>query len=82
MKKLYVFFSSVLVVLFLGLGAQLTFLSADQNVLQQKCTKCHALKIPDNYTKKEWKYNVERMAQRAGLTANEIQSIIDLNKKK
>jgi len=82
MKRLYVFYSALLVILISGFSTELNFLSADQNVLQQKCTKCHALKIPDNYTKKEWKYNVERMAQRAGLTANEIQSIIDLNKKK
>jgi hypothetical protein len=82
MKKPDVFFSVVMILLILGVSTELTYLSADQNVLQQKCTKCHALKIPDNYTKKEWKYNVERMAKRAGLTSGEIQSIIDLNKKK
>lgn len=50
-----------------------------EEILQQKCTKCHSARIPDNYTKKEWKYNVERMARRAGLTAQEIQSVIELN---
>jgi len=82
MKKLYEIYSTTFIILFLGISAEISMLSADQNVLRQKCTKCHSLKIPDNYTKQEWKYNVERMAQRSGLTPQEIQNIIDLNKKK
>ena len=82
MKKKYGIFSTVIGLLILGFSAEITMVSADQNVFQQKCTKCHSLRIPDNYTKKEWQYNVERMAQRAGLTQQEIKSIIDLNTKK
>jgi hypothetical protein len=81
MKNICSIFSGVIVVLILGFSSELSIVSADQNIMQQKCTKCHSLRIPDNYTKKEWKYNVERMAKRAGLTQQEIQSIIDLNKK-
>lgn len=82
MKKFYRLFLIAAVILISGINAKISILSADQNILQQKCTKCHAIRIPDNYTKEEWKYNVDRMAQRAGLTPREIQSIIDLNKKK
>jgi hypothetical protein len=81
MKKLHLLAASILILLISGFSANLNILSADQNALQQKCTKCHALKLPENYTKKAWKHNVERMAQRAGLTEAEIKSIIDLNKK-
>ena len=82
MKKFYGSFSAAAAVLFLGISAEISIFSADQDLIQQKCTKCHAARIPDNYTKQEWKYNVERMAQRAGLTPQEINTIIDLNKKK
>ena len=82
MKMIHTWFSALMAVLFLGITAEISFLLADENVFRQKCAKCHSLRNPDNYTKAEWKYNVERMAKRAGLTANEIQSIIDLNKKK
>lgn len=81
MKNIYLLFSGVIVILISGFSAGISIVSADQNIMQQKCTKCHSIRIPDNYTKKEWKYNVERMAKRAGLTQQEIQSIIDLNKK-
>ena len=81
MKNFIIIIYSALILLIAAFSYDLSILSADQNVLQQKCTKCHSIRIPENYTKKEWKYNVERMAKRAGLTAQEIQSIIDLNKK-
>lgn len=81
MKKILVLSSGIIAVLISGFSAQISTASADQNIMQQKCTKCHSIRIPENYTKKEWKYNVERMAKRAGLTGQEIQSIIDLNKK-
>jgi len=81
MKNLYLLFSAAMFIILSISASELSLLSADQNVMQQKCTKCHSIRIPDNYSKKEWKYNVERMAKRAGLTALEIQSIIDLNKK-
>ena len=67
-----------------GLTAEISLLSADEktnNTFQQKCSKCHSLKNPNKYSKKEWKYNVERMAQRAGLNKEEIDSIIKMNKK-
>jgi len=54
-------------------------LNADQEVYEQKCSRCHSLRKPEIYTKKQWKYHVERMAQRAGLTPVEIISIIELN---
>jgi hypothetical protein len=54
-------------------------LNADQGIYEQKCSKCHSLRKPEIYTKKEWKYNVERMAKRAGLTSDEIESIINLH---
>lgn len=81
MKKINVLFTGVIAILISYFSAEIGAASADQSILQQKCTKCHSIRIPDNYTKKEWKYNVERMAQRAGLTQQEIQSLIDLNKK-
>ena len=66
----------------LGITAEMSILSADQNLIEQKCTRCHSAKNPDSYSKEEWKYNVERMSQKAGLTSAELQSMIDLNKKK
>lgn len=77
-KKHISYFSLVLGVL---LSASMS-LSAADDVFKAKCSKCHALKNPDNYTKKDWKNNVERMAQRAGLTPEEMKQIIALNKKK
>ncbi len=68
----------------LGFTAEISYLSAEQNVkkvYEEKCSRCHSLKNPDKYEKKEWKRNVKRMSQRAGLTEEEINSIIDLNKK-
>ncbi len=82
MKNLHLLIVFFLVLLVSAFSANLSILSADQNVLQQKCTKCHSLKLPENYSNKEWKYNVERMAKRAGLTEAEIISIINMNKKK
>jgi hypothetical protein len=81
MKKIHLLAAAVLISLISGFSSNLNILSADQNALQQKCTKCHALKLPENYTKKAWIHNVERMSKRAGLTDAEIKSIIDLNKK-
>lgn len=52
---------------------------AEQGVYDQKCAKCHSLKKPEIYTKKQWKHHVERMAERAGLTPSELKIIIDLN---
>ena len=80
-KLLYKKFSFPLMIISLGLSAEISYLSADQNVYQNKCAKCHSLKEPNKYGKKEWKRNVERMAQRAGLTQEEINSIIQLNTK-
>lgn len=80
MKKLY--FSSAAVFILISSSVIVNYLSAGQSVFEQKCARCHSLKVPDNYTKAEWKYNVERMAQRAGLTPEEVKNIIDLNKKK
>ncbi len=82
MRNLYIYFTAIAAIITLGISAEITFLSAEENLIQQKCSKCHSAPLPDNYTKAEWKYNVERMAKRAGLTTNEIQSIIDMNKKK
>ncbi len=82
MKKISTFFSVFIAVFLLGISVEISFLSAAEDVYQQKCAKCHSLRNPDNYTKDEWKYNVERMSGRAGLTAQETQSITDLNKKK
>lgn len=82
MKKIKLYFLSAVIVSFSVVLTDKDLLSADQNLIQLKCTKCHKEKIPDNYTKAEWKYNVERMAKRAGLTDKEIQIIIDMNKKK
>jgi len=82
MKKIYLFITAFVFFIILGVNLKLNMLSADQDVMEQKCTKCHSLRIPDNYTKAEWKYNVERMARRSGLTKEEIQIIIDLNTRK
>lgn len=56
-------------------------INAADSVYQSKCSKCHALRNPENYSKAEWKHNVERMAKRAGLTPQEIDEIIKLNRK-
>ncbi len=80
-EKLYKKFSFPLMLIALGLSAEISYLSADQKVYENKCGRCHSLKEPDRYGKKEWKRNVERMAQRAGLTQEEISIIIKLNTK-
>lgn len=80
-EKLYKRLSFPLMIIALGFSAEISYLSADQGVYEAKCAKCHSLKEPDKYGKKEWKRNVERMAQRAGLTKEEIDSIIKLNTK-
>jgi len=82
MNKYYIYFLVFAVIVISAIFAGIHVSAANQNLMQQKCTKCHALKVPDNYTKEEWKKNVERMAPKAGLNAKEIQSIIDLNTKK
>ena len=80
MNKLYFPLAAALFVIVIVMRSG--FLSADQKVFEQKCARCHSLRVPDNYSKTEWKYNVERMAARAGLTPAEIKSVIELNKKK
>lgn len=80
MKK----FTNIFTIMTLGIliVSSAGLLADRENAFRIKCSKCHALRNPDNYTKEEWKYNVERMAQRAGLTPEEIKQIIDLNIKK
>lgn len=82
MQKLNSCFPAILVIMISGILSGISISAAEQNLIKIKCTKCHSEKVPDNYTRAEWKYNVERMAQRAGLTDKEIQTIIDLNKRK
>lgn len=60
----------------------LSLIFAQSTAFETKCSKCHSLRDPDKYTKTEWKYNVERMAKRAGLTEEETKQIINMNKKK
>ncbi|HOP62933.1 MAG TPA: hypothetical protein PK358_13015 [Spirochaetota bacterium] len=77
-----IFFSKIkfpLVIIALGLMAEISYISADQNTYKNKCSRCHSLKEPNKYSRVEWKKNVERMAKRAGLTRAEIDSIIKLN---
>ncbi len=76
-SKIFRIFMPVLI----GITAEIKYISAADSVFQAKCSKCHALRNPDNYSKAEWKYNVERMAGRAGLNPQEIAEIIKLNKK-
>lgn len=80
-EKLYKKIRFPLMLMALGLTAEISYLSAEQKPFEEKCSKCHSLRNPNKYTKKEWKYNVERMAQRAGLTKEEINSIVQLNTK-
>lgn len=80
-EKLYKKLSFPLMIIALGFSAEISYLSADQGVYEKKCSKCHSLKEPNKYGKKEWKRNVERMSQRAGLSKEEINSIINLNTK-
>lgn len=81
-EKLYKRIRFPFIILFLGLTAEISYLSAELKAFEEKCSKCHSLREPDKYSKEEWKYNVERMARRAGLTPEEIKSIIELNTKK
>ena len=78
MKRKY--FKTFIIIL-TGIFAGITCLSADNSVFQTKCSKCHALRNPENYSKSEWKYHVERMAERAGLTPRETEFIIKLKTK-
>ena len=82
-RKLYEKLKLPIMMISLGLTAEITYLSAEgkSSTFEQKCSKCHSLRDPNRYTKNEWKYNVERMAKRAGLTEDEINRIIDMNKK-
>lgn len=82
MKKTNVCFSAFVVLLIFGINTETGFLLADGDLYASKCAKCHSLRNPGNYSNSEWKYNVERMAQRAGLSPQEVQVIISLNKKK
>lgn len=76
-KKIF----ALLVIISVGITLCFNITNTADSVFQTKCSKCHALRNPDNYSRAEWKYNVERMAKRAGLTPQEIKEVIDLNKK-
>lgn len=65
----------------IGMTVEINYLSADESAFKTKCSKCHALRNPADYSANEWKYNVERMAKRAGLTPQETQYIISLRTK-
>lgn len=78
--KLKVQMPVFLVLLLAVMTITVSRINAAESVFQSKCSRCHALRDPDNYSKKEWKYNVERMAKRAGLTPQEIDEIIKLKK--
>ncbi len=80
-EKLYKHLSFPLMIIALGFSAEISFLSAEEGVYEKKCSKCHSLKEPNKYGKKEWEDNVQKMSQRAGLTKEEINSIIKLNTK-
>lgn len=79
--KLKVQMPVLFVLLFAAMTITVSRINAADSVFQSKCSRCHALRDPGNYSKAEWKYNVERMAKRAGLTPQEIDEIIKLNKK-
>lgn len=71
----------IILLMIAGLTIAASQITAADNVFQTKCSKCHALPLPGNFTKAEWKYHVDRMAKRAGLTPQEIKEIAGLNKK-
>jgi len=74
---IFLIFSLLSAVIFFSINT----VKADQGVYEKKCSTCHSLRKPEIYTKKQWEYNVKRMADRAGLTSAEIKSIINLNTK-
>lgn len=74
---LFLIFSIFLTVILFSINT----VTADQGVYEQKCAKCHTLRKPEIYTKKQWEHHVKRMSDRAGLTSTEIKSIIDLHPK-
>ncbi len=53
-----------------------------EDLYDNKCTICHSLRNPNNYTKAQWIKNVNRMAPRAWLSDKEKNIIIELNTNK
>ena len=78
MKKKFMFFSFFIIFIFTAAIYSLT----PDDLYESKCTLCHSLRDPNNYTKAQWIKNVNRMSPRAMLTAKEIKIIIKLNTNK
>jgi len=76
---LFIFISLIISVFIINSAKHL---SGRQNIFKKKCSSCHSLYHPNDYSKIEWREHVKRMSSRAGLTLKQIKSIIKLNKKK
>ncbi len=61
-------------------GLLISILFSNETIYKAKCSRCHNLKVPENYTVQEWEKNVKRMAKRAGLTEQEIKEITSLKR--
>lgn len=57
-------------------GDSIETLAAGRSLLATRCTSCHSLEPIAKYTPVQWKANVLRMANRAGLREQETQKII------
>lgn len=51
-------------------------LAEGRRLLAMRCTSCHALEPVPKYTSGEWRANVRRMANRAGLDPTEERQIV------
>lgn len=57
-------------------GDSIETLAAGRSLLATRCTSCHSLEPIAKYTPAQWKANVLRMEDRAGLREQETQKII------
>ena len=56
-------------------GDSMETLSNGRRLLAQRCTNCHGLEPIVKYTPEEWRTNVHRMADRAGLSEGDVHQV-------
>ncbi len=78
MAKKYIPAISAVMMLTAVLLAAGSMKKSGEKIFREKCSTCHSLKNPASYSAEQWKYHVERMSKRAGLTSIETSQIIDL----
>jgi len=79
MKK-HILFIAILGAAALTASLSCSASNATEQLFKKRCAMCHKLPAPESFSKKVWDSQVDRMAQRAGLSPDQVTQIKGLRK--